>query len=103
MRNIISKNCLFQFPDGTTVLKDNNIIAFAGGVGEDSDGLTLYKVGLDDKLRIEGELEIADESNREGTSQFGPYAKFISQLKLVFKNVQLAIHFLNKIRTTRKL
>ena len=85
MRNIITKSCLFQVYDGTAILKDRNIIAFFAGVRKNCDGLTVYKVGLDDKLRIEGELEIEDESNREGTSQFGPYAKFISHIKLVFK------------------
>ena len=84
MGNMITERCLFQFPDGTAILRDRNIIAFSGGAN-DRGGLTVYKVGLDDKLKIEGELEIADESNREGTSQFGPYAKFISHIKLVFK------------------
>ena len=93
MRNIISKSCLFQYPDGTTVLKDKNIIAFAGGVRNDCNGLILYKVGLDDKLRIEGELEIEDVTNREGTSQFGPYTKFTSHIKLVFKKRTVGYKF----------
>ena len=85
MRNMITESCLFQFPDGTAVLRDRNIIAFAGPVKSDCSGVILYKVGLDDKLRIEGELEIDNEFNREGTSQFGLYAKFFSHLKLVLK------------------
>ena len=62
-----------------------NIIGFSGPVKSDCRGVILYKVGLDDKLRIEGELEIENESNTEGTSHFGPYEKFISHLKLIFK------------------
>ena len=103
MRNIITKSCLFQFYDGTAILKDRNIIALSRGVKKECGGLIVYKVGLDDKLRIEGELEIEDESNREGMSQFGPYAKFISHIKLVFKKRTVGYNFLNKIRNTKNV
>ena len=85
MKNLVTKSCLFQYPDGAMILRDGKIIAFAGPVKSDSTVVLFYKVGFDDKLRIEGELEIEDKPHREGTSQFSPYAKFISHLKLVFK------------------
>ena len=59
----------------------------------DNSVVLIYKIGLDDKLKIEGDLELEDESNRKGTSQFGPYAKFIPHLKLVFKKHTIGYHF----------
>ena len=51
---------------------------------------------LEEKLRVDGMLEIEDELKREGS-----YAIFVSHLKLIFGKVWLAIRFLINLDTMK--
>ena len=55
-----------------------------------------YTVKFEDKLKVDGMLEIEDELNGEGS-----YAIFISHLKLIFGEVWLAIRFLINVDTMK--
>ena len=46
------------------------------------------KITFADQLIVDEMLEIQKKSDREGTSQTGSYAKFISHLKSVLGNVR---------------
>ena len=57
------------------------------------------QISFADKLIVEDMLETENESNGKETSQVGSYAKLISHLKLILRNVWIALPSLNNVYT----